>query len=312
MVQPNLPTPQLPLAQFRFIFSPPPALQLPNYPGSAWRGAFGNALKKTVCVIRNTPCKACLFNTSCAYSYIFETPPPPHTEKMRKYNAAPHPFIFKFPLEPTNLDLYYFDMTLFGHGLRYFPYIIHALNQAGNTGIGGKRQVFKLQRIEQLDLESQTSIIYQDGQLLNPATAHRIPVPTMPERLTITLQSPLRLQEQGKNLNQTRLSFAAFFSHLLRRISLLTYFHTDTPLETDFIGLTQQAQAIAFLNMALDWQDWTRYSSRQATEMQMGGVVGTLTLEMTGLEDFWPYLWLGQWTHVGKATSMGLGAYRIT
>jgi CRISPR/Cas system endoribonuclease Cas6 (RAMP superfamily) len=32
---------------------------------------------------------------------------------------------------------------------------------------------------------------------------------------------------------------------------------------------------------------------------------------MNDLEDYWPYLWLGQWTHVGKGTSMGMGAYTI-
>jgi CRISPR/Cas system endoribonuclease Cas6 (RAMP superfamily) len=32
---------------------------------------------------------------------------------------------------------------------------------------------------------------------------------------------------------------------------------------------------------------------------------------MAGLEVFWPYLWLGQWTHIGKGTSMGMGAYTI-
>jgi CRISPR/Cas system endoribonuclease Cas6 (RAMP superfamily) len=32
---------------------------------------------------------------------------------------------------------------------------------------------------------------------------------------------------------------------------------------------------------------------------------------MDGLDAFWPYLWLGQWTHAGKGTSMGMGAYTI-
>ena len=43
----------------------------------------------------------------------------------------------------------------------------------------------------------------------------------------------------------------------------------------------------------------------------MGGLVGSVELGMEGLDDFWSYLWLGQWTHVGKGTSMGMGAYTI-
>jgi hypothetical protein len=98
---------------------------------------------------------------------------------------------------------------------------------------------------------------------------------------------------------------------LLRRISLITYFHTDTPLETDFAALTKQARLHNFSAQQLKWYDWTRYSSRQQTEMNMGGLIGSLQLDMQGLEPFWPYLWLGQWTHLGKGTSMGMGAYSI-
>ena len=43
----------------------------------------------------------------------------------------------------------------------------------------------------------------------------------------------------------------------------------------------------------------------------MGGLVGSVTLRLHDLEVFWPYLWLGQWTQVGKGTSMGMGAYTI-
>ena len=105
--------------------------------------------------------------------------------------------------------------------------------------------------------------------------------------------------------------FADLFSSLLRRISMLTYFHTDTPLETDFAGLTAEARDVALSDARLSWLDWTRYSSRQDTTMQMGGLVGELTVDLSDHPHLWPYLRLGQWTHAGKGTSMGLGRYRL-
>ncbi|MEZ5581405.1 MAG: CRISPR system precrRNA processing endoribonuclease RAMP protein Cas6 [Candidatus Competibacteraceae bacterium] len=42
-----------------------------------------------------------------------------------------------------------------------------------------------------------------------------------------------------------------------------------------------------------------------------GGIIGELTLTGDKLAPFWPYLWLGQWTHVGKGAVMGLGQYRL-
>ena len=41
----------------------------------------------------------------------------------------------------------------------------------------------------------------------------------------------------------------------------------------------------------------------------MGGLTGWFEVEGPGLEPFWPYLWLGQWTHAGRGCSMGLGRY---
>lgn len=77
-------------------------LNYPDFPVQpGWRGAFGHALKKTVCVVRDTPCAQCLLKHACAFSYVFETPQPANTEKMRKYTAAPHPFVLQFPNTAT-------------------------------------------------------------------------------------------------------------------------------------------------------------------------------------------------------------------
>ena len=43
----------------------------------------------------------------------------------------------------------------------------------------------------------------------------------------------------------------------------------------------------------------------------MGGLLGTVDLSGEGLAPFWPFLHLGQWTHAGKGTIMGLGHYQI-
>jgi CRISPR-associated endoribonuclease Cas6 len=314
--------PKLPLSRYRLVFRFQGTNQLPAYSGSTWRGAFGAALKQTVCVVRNTPCQHCMLKDTCAYPYIFETPPPPHSEKMRLYNAAPHPFVIQSKLEkPQNTNELQLGFTLFGRSYRYLPYIIHAFEKAGKQGLGGKRQVFELIRVTQtLDLPSigtppsarlDDQPVYQNGKLTQPALPEIITVPDCPMEATINLETPLRIKQEGKNCNEDRLTYAAFFGSLLRRHSMLTYFHTDTPLETDFSRLMEEAKSIQITEQHLSWHDWTRYSSRQQTKMNMGGLLGTFAIK-GDLQTFWPYLWLGQLTHTGKGTSMGLGAYRIT
>ena len=302
----------IPIKTYRFYFDKTNLGRLPTFPGSAWRGSFGHALKKTACVVRDTPCNQCLLKNACAYSYIFETPPPANAEKMRKYTAAPHPFVLRFPQTGLPEDsLYILDVILFGHGQRYFPYIVHALQTAGNNGIGGHRQMFALLKIDDIDSQNNSRTIYQNSELLPQQPAELPAIPAMPNRIEITFHSPLRIKQDSKNLAVREFNFGSLFSTLLRRISMISYFHTDSPLETDFAALTAKARNVQFASQQLKWYDWTRYSSRQETEMNMGGLIGSVHLDMQDLEEFWPYLWLGQWTHVGKGTSMGMGAYSI-
>lgn len=304
--------PVIPIKTCRFYFATDGAARLPKFPGSAWRGALGHALKKTVCVVRDTPCGRCLLKNACAYSVVFETPPPANSEKMRKYTAAPHPFVLQFPVTASaSGSAYALDVILFGHGQRYLPYIVHALQTAGNDGIGGHRQIFRLQKIDDISQEGLGETLYQNGELKSSQPATLPAIPAMPGWIEITFHTPLRIKQDSKNLTAREFNFAAFFGTLLRRISMISYFHTDTPLETDFAALTAHARTVQFAAQQLKWHDWTRYSSRQQTEMNMGGLVGSVQLDMQGLEDFWPYLWLGQWTHAGKGTSMGMGAYTI-
>jgi CRISPR/Cas system endoribonuclease Cas6 (RAMP superfamily) len=88
-------------------------------------------------------------------------------------------------------------------------------------------------------------------------------------------------------------------------------FHTDCAWRLDHAGLRQIAKEAEILDQRLTWQDWARYSSRQQQKIPMGGVVGSYLLNTNGLEPLWPFLWLGQWTHLGKGAVMGLGRYKI-
>ena len=97
---------------------------------------------------------------------------------------------------------------------------------------------------------------------------------------------------------------------LLRRITLLAEFHADRAgLVPDVHALVRHADTLAH-QPALRWQDWSRYSSRQQQEMTLGGVVGAWTLE-GDLAPLLPWLWLGQWLHVGKNATMGMGGYHL-
>jgi hypothetical protein len=47
-------------AQFQFSLKAVDCINLPVYKGSTFRGAFGHALKKVVCINRERTCASCL------------------------------------------------------------------------------------------------------------------------------------------------------------------------------------------------------------------------------------------------------------
>lgn len=306
--------PLLSLARYGLVFETGGELRLPDYAGFAWRGAFGKALKRLVCVTRAPECAGCLLYRSCTYPYIFNTPTDPSAGKLNKYPEAPHPYVLTpgpqrgVLLKGAAVTL---NLTLFGHGLRQLPYVIHALNQAGEHGLTARRTPLMLRRVWQQDEIHGWQTIYQPGAELRPATPLTPQPPPCPPEFQVRFETPLRVKRGGHFATPERFDFAAFFSGLLRRISLLMTFHGDKALTTDFKALSQAARTIALAKADLHWREYTRYSSRQNTTMQLGGVMGVIELEGAELAPFWPYLWLGQWTHAGKAATMGLGRYRI-
>jgi hypothetical protein len=231
---------------------------------------------------------------------------------MRKYTAAPHPFLLEPPRAP-DIDFHQVGLTLIGRGNAYLPYLIHALQRSGERGLGKCRVPMKLMDVWQAEPAEadKWSPIYEPGGVLITNPPYAPSAPTAPPAVQLRFETPLRLQHEERLVTPEKFRFSDLFGALLRRVSMLTYFHTDTPLETDFAGLMQQARQVEPLGVKLAWKDWTRYSSRQKTVMQMGGLVGEILIGLAEGSPFWPYLWLGQWVHAGKGTSMGLGQYTI-
>lgn len=123
--------------------------------------------------------------------------------------------------------------------------------------------------------------------------------------------TPLRLQHQGKPLRPEELSVRTLLLAALRRASLMSELHMDQKIQLDVKGLLELVPQMRDQRDALTWRDWTRYSSRQGREMILGGVVGPWILTAPSWSKAWPWLWLGQWLHLGKNVTMGLGQYHL-
>jgi hypothetical protein len=309
--------PHLPIARYRLHFTALETVRLPHYAGSTWRGALGHSLKRSVCVTQLPQCAPCPLVHVCAYAWLFETPPPLGTEKMRKYPAVPHPFVVNPQVGEVHLEAgepYALELNLIGHGNRYLPYLLHGLERAGRQGVGKGMACMRLESVEREVQVGSGNLqrIYCRGGPIDNAPAAAPPVPLLSsEVVRIDLLTPLRLRREGRPVRPDAFRFVDLFTSLLRRVSMLTYFHTDHPLETDFAGLTQKAREVEWNDSQMVWRSWNRYSSRQGREVAMDGLMGYLVLPAQDLAPFWPYLWLGQFIHAGAGTSMGQGRLRV-
>jgi hypothetical protein len=306
-----------PVARYRFDCQVESPINLPEYAGSTLRGAFGHALKKTACITRQSDCKTCPLYRSCPYPAIF-APPPPETHSLQKFSEIPAPFIVEPPAwgerHYGKEDILSFEFILIGRALAQLPLIVYAWQRALETGIAKGDGTAKLKRVSLIEETGETLLYSQEeGQIkTHIAELTSACIETYqadPQHISLHIETPLRIQHNGHPKPPNELTSRDLLITLLRRIALISEFHIGKKLEVDFQELGEAANQITS-NKNLKWQDWTRYSSRQKKEMILGGVMGEWQLQ-GNLKPFVPLLKLGQWLHIGKNASFGLGRYRL-
>lgn len=296
-------------------------LTLPPFAGSMLRGALGHAL------LRQSPLphdgdQPCALRASCAYCQVFR-PLPTAEHALQKFSNLPVPYCIEPPFDaahPASQTLasgqeFTFGLVLIGRAIGHTPALLAAFASACQHGLDVRAGRASRCTLTSARLEGSDAPFWQHGQPL-PAVPIATPAPPVPpqalrEHATLRFHTPLRLQLAGRPASAQTLTARALLIALARRTQLLM----DTQLDTaapqfDFPALCDAADAVQLDARALRWFDVQRYSSRQRRNTPLGGLLGTLHL--TGdLSAFAQVLHLGQWLHVGKNATMGMGAYTL-
>ncbi|MCF7992153.1 MAG: CRISPR system precrRNA processing endoribonuclease RAMP protein Cas6 [Thiohalocapsa sp.] len=258
-----------------------------------------------------------MLQQSCVYSTLFETPATPQSGG-RGARTLPHPFVLDIdPTLPRTLAPgmdYPLAIHLFGAAVGQAPYLIHAFNVAGRRGIGKTRGRFSVARVEheRTPGNGDWQAVYEQrsGTYTGCAPAPLLP-PSAPAAVRLRLITPLRLKRDGHFVGARELTAADLVKTLYRRLRALGELQDRNCDAFDPRNAGAVAERVQLHADWLRWYEWTRYSSRQDTLMQFGGLIGELSLAGPGVAELWPALWLGQWTHIGKGTAFGLGGYRV-
>jgi hypothetical protein len=311
--------PAIPYLKVRFVLKAQERCRLPQQKGSMLRGAFGHALRSTVCVMRpDQPCKSCLLRRQCVYTRLFdvfiEGEPPPF---LKGVSEAPKPFIIdsmdERPLLEQDEHLE-FTVTLLGLACELTPYVVFAVSKMAGSGLGAERHPFFCESAweEGVDGSTENERLYRgDTQCLCRTPLARFQVDDQPITTPVRLSfvTPTRLKFENHYSMEFTFRMLAF--KLLRRVLELAHFHVpDAEVNWDFNAFLKQADAVSIRDKKLEWEDRRRYSNRQKTDMEMGGFVGEMTLD-GAVEPFSELLRTSEMVFVGKGTSFGLGKMRI-
>ncbi|HIJ96296.1 MAG TPA: CRISPR system precrRNA processing endoribonuclease RAMP protein Cas6 [Desulfuromonadales bacterium] len=287
---------------------------LPPYKGSTFRGAFGGALKRAVCVARQQECPTCLLSARCVYAQTFESSGQT-TDYTHAKASAPVPYIIEPPLNTTTHfkagSLFDFSLLLFGSANDSLPYFVYAFEIMGESGIGKKIQGHRGRFILNHVKNAGTIIYDQASKKLKAPVKEDVTLSPVIQDIDcstvrINLLTPLRLKHN--NSFSSALPFHMLVRAMLRRISGLFEHFGDGEPALDYRGLVARAQDVTLESSSLRWHDWERYSNRQEQAMMMGGLIGSVTYR-GALAPYLPLLELCKDLHLGKQSSFGLGLF---
>ncbi len=299
---------------YRFTLRALEPLRVPRFKGSTLRGLLGHSLKRVVCALRHERCPACLVRDTCTYQRVFETRVDPARGPKRGVDTAPHPYVLE-PPEDERTELAEGDeiactLVLLGPARGILPYLVYTFQEMGRRGITVERKPMALARVEALGPDGWEAVFDPaEGRLR--ATAVEAPAPEargLDGRVTLELATPLRLKSRGRLVRD--LEPRTLLVALGRRWTDLRRYYGDPPPPEPFQSLLESADRLRIARADVSWVDWPRYSNRQQTRMQLGGLVGHVELE-GDLAPLAPWLAWAERFHVGKATSFGLGKVRV-
>jgi hypothetical protein len=310
------PLPRIPYLRLRVGLRTCEPARLPPYHGSLLRGAFGHALRRTVCTMGpRQACGGCSLRSACHYVRLFEPFAGRRAAFVAGAPASPKPFVIAPRSSRQSFErgeLLELDLLLFGHAVELQGFAILACERMARHGLGSRRRRFELDEVCYQDAAGEWHTGFRRGV----RRWHRNAEPVLPsgeplsgEELVLRFATPVRFKAGGRLVD--RFDFRLLARRMLRRVVEIGEVHvSDRGPKAGFERLLAAADRVEVVRSDLRWHDWQRFSNRQRSKMQLGGVVGEMAVR-GDLEPLSALLRTAEIVHVGKGTTFGLGKVEI-
>jgi CRISPR-associated endoribonuclease Cas6 len=307
---------------FRFTLIPREVLFVPAVnKANMLRGAFGHAFRRLCCVPQCASARECPLAESCPYKTTFEPSPPPDADRLSRNQDIPRPFMFRAPASDKTKfqpgEEFEFGLVLIGRAIESLPYFVLAFREVAAQGIGLNRAKCELREVKEVldsDVPSSAAQIYaaSDQVFRSPRgvdverwMAGRLAAFPRPLGKTrIRFLSPTHIKSENQVVRSP--DFHHVFKRLRDRINALSTFYGSGPLDADFAGLGARAGHVHTVASHVRWEERSRTSSKTHQQHGLSGFVGEAVYEGE-LDEFLPWLMMGELVHLGKHTAWGMG-----
>ncbi len=304
---------RLPLAEYRFVFRAIDAVTVPALADPLWYSVFGLALRQLSCTDNRRSCLECPLRFRCDFAFLIRGMHQPGEKNgiTRQMHTIPTPLIFHSRVQDAATTfpegaMFSARILLVGDASNRLTSVVRAMVLAGNLGLGRKRSRFTLVEVLQSGPDRPERLVMSGGRMLANPMPGRTVVPPPPRIFRLLFDTPYLLPAS----TDLREGFdgARMLMQVVRRISALHEPYTGLPLEADFGRLKRLAAAASFLDGDLQAEEKYSYAGNRKYFL---AIRGWFSMSLSGLQDFWPWLYIGQWLHVPKQASKGFGRYRL-
>lgn len=311
------------IAFYRFILKLTTPIKLPPYSSSSFRSAFSEVFKRLTCSLVGEKCAICTKRSDCIYFQIIENSDELSTLKLNRFRNPPKPFIIELPMysKPEFLDAgqeFTLNLILFGKILKYFPYFVIAFKELGKIGFDQRNGKYTIRSINGINLVTQEYkelYSFMNEEIINQNVAFNLTdflhqnqiTDRQIKNLVIEFVSPTRIKSTGAFGNP--LGFKIFIQTILTRITNIAYSYCEQTKLLNFRDLVNQALKVEFrkdIKLPID-----KTPTSATIKMFLGGYLGHIVYQ-GDLNQFWPWLKVGELIHVGKNCAFGLGKFTVS
>lgn len=307
----------LPISLLRIGLKAIQSIRLPAFAGSKLEGAFGRTLYEIACTRRDLEtCAPCPLRSICPYAALYAPALPEHLS-VDSLENPPRPLVFETHLGQERQiapgEPFEFGLRIVGKAVQHLPYMMAAIRQMGEHGIGLTRGRFHLTEVYSIHpytLESrllssaESPVVHLETFTLNAAD-----LPPVPDGdLTLHLQTFTHIKSGGKIVES--LQFPVLVRALQRRVSNLEQIYGGgKSLGGNYSELPLLARHVEIVEQKTRFAIQAR-SGKGKQPVIMNGLIGHVTYR-GDLRTFSTLLRFGELVGVGKWAHFGAGRYRI-